>query len=466
VKAAVIGSPISHSLSPYIFSFISKKENYQINYQSIEVKANEKKTFFDSFKNDKDFLGVNVTLPLKEIFIDQLDFISAEVKILGALNVLHLKDQMVHGYNTDIIGIKKTFESKNFKLKDKTCLLLGAGGSAKAVAYVLGAEGAKQVIIYNRSERSHELVSTFKNLFPATLWNSIQDIDNEVTNNNSFDLIINSTPLGMTGKDSGKDFFKTLMNLKFNVNALAFDLIYTPEHTEFMKVSESMGLVAVGGLGMLIDQALATWNIWVGPLKNEKELHNELKDFLNGILWLRQNNLPIYLTGFMGVGKSTVGKELSTLLKKDFFDTDDLIQKAAGLSIPEIFSQKGENTFREIEHEQIKSISASSAIISLGGGALMNPATLALVKKSSVLIYLSAEEKNLLERINSQQQERPLLANLSKEEQLNKISELLKVRKAVYEQAIIHFKTDQLDTQSICFGIISKIGKWQHKDNS
>lgn len=465
MKAAVIGSPISHSLSPLIFSFISKKEMFQLNYQAKEVNEKETSEFFEEIKNQDNFLGCNVTLPLKEIFIDKLDFTSPEVAALGALNVLHVKQQQVHGYNTDIIGIKKTFEAAKFSIKNKSCLLLGAGGSAKAIAYVLGNEGAANVIIFNRSERSHDLVAKFQKLFPNTNWKSVNSINDVQA---KLDLIINTTPLGMTGKDPGRDFFQSLKSLSFNSPALGFDLIYTPEHTEFLKLCESLGLTTVGGLGMLIDQALATWKIWIGPLKNENRLHEELHNFLTGILWLRQNDSAIYLTGFMGVGKSTVGTELASILKRDFIDTDALIQKAAGLSIPEIFSKKGESYFREVEHSQINSLSKNSknSIVSLGGGALMNPLSLSEVKKSGMLIYLSADARNILERINTQKEERPLLANLSTDKQLIKITELLAARKNVYEQAMVEINTDKKDVSDICFAIISAIGIWQQKDNS
>jgi shikimate dehydrogenase len=463
-KAAVIGSPISHSLSPFIFSFIAHKENYEIDYQSIEVTADSSHDFLSDLKNKKDFLGCNVTIPLKETFLNNLSYCSPEVEALGALNVLQFVGQEIRGFNTDIIGIQKTLDSQNFSLKGKTCLILGAGGAAKATAFVLGSSNAKEVIIFNRSGRHQQLVDKFATLFPKVHWSAIHEMKHDTP----IDLIVNSTPLGMTGKESGEEFFKSLKNLTRSPHALAFDLIYTPEETEFIRVARSLGMSTVGGLGMLIDQALATWKIWVGDLKDEIRLHNDLRDFLNGVLWLRQNKQALYLTGFMGVGKSSVGHELAAALKRLFLDTDKIIQDETHLSITEIFAQKGEKAFREMEKDTIENLAKSTqshnSVISLGGGALMNNESFKNIQSSGLLIYLKASAEILLERINTQAQVRPLLANLSKDEQLKKISELLELRKNIYEQASVCINTDTFDVKEICFEIISAIGKIQRKD--
>lgn len=466
MKAAVIGSPISHSLSPFIFAFIARAENRACDYQSIEVSSNEGLNFFHSLKNEKGLLGCNVTLPLKELFLNEIDFSSPEVKALGALNVLHIVNgSEIHGFNTDIIGIQKTLENKNFSVLNKTCFLLGAGGSAKAVAYVLGNQKAKEVLIFNRSDRNNELVKKFSDLFPDTIWRSVNSFEEK----NKIDLIINSTPLGMTGKESGKDFFKSIEKLAFNPKALAFDLIYTPEETEFLIKADSLGLDTVGGLGMLIDQALATWKIWLGHLSNEDELHQKLKDFLNGILKLRQNPNPIYLTGFMGVGKSSVAAFLASLIQRIFLDTDKLTEASASLSISEMFALKGEPFFRALENktiaELVSSGSSKNSVISLGGGVLMNQANFDLISTSGTLIYLSADEDTLLERIKGQDPNRPLLANLDTDAQLEKIKELLKTRKSTYQKADIEINTNGKSLRDIAFDILVSLGQLKEKEN-
>lgn len=467
MKAAVIGSPIAHSLSPFIFEFIANEEGREIDYQKTEVDLGQSKSFFNKIKSEKNFVGLNVTLPLKEAFLEDLQFSSPEVLALGALNVLHFKDGEVRGFNTDIIGIQKTLENQNFLVDGKKCIILGAGGSARASAFVLGALKAAEVVIFSRSNKCDDFLLKFKNLFPLTRWMTVYSFDDQVVKSSSFDLIINSTPLGMTGKESGAEFFKCLSQIKFDRGALAFDLIYTPEHTDFLRAAGKLGLRSVGGLGMLIDQGLATWKIWIGELKNEKELHQKLFHFLNGILKLRRDPHPVFLTGFMGVGKSSVGFELSQISGRTFFDTDKEIEKSSLLLIPEIFKIKGESFFRNLEHSIVLNLSESeNSVVSLGGGALMNEKTLDAVIDRGVLVYLSADESVLAQRVSKEKDERPLLANLTEAEKVLKIKNLLNLRLDTYQKAKIHIQTDHLNPRQVAFSILSAIGKIEEKGSN
>lgn len=458
MKAAVIGSPISHSLSPAIFAFISQNQGKALEYQAIEVKPEDHKNYISEIKSLNDFVGCNITLPLKEFFISSCDSLSEAAKIIGAMNVLQLKNGKLHGHNTDAIGIEKTFERLHFDLNGKKCLLWGAGGSAKAVAFVLGKHQAKTVYIYNRGERGQDLAQYFSSHYPATNFKLINNLD--TIKSETLDLMINSTPLGMQGQDSGETYFNQCKTLNFSKKALAFDLIYVPPVTDFMRVSGEQGLGIVGGLGMLIDQALATWEIWFGPIHEEDKLHQRLKSYLLGILKLRYNPSPIYLAGFMGVGKSTVGRKLAELTKREFIDTDNIIEVHAKLSIGEIFSNQGEPVFRKLEGSAIAEASISTnAIISLGGGALIQELNRNTILKSGTLIYLDADIKTLGQRINDQGIIRPILQGLKGDEQLQKISSLLDERSANYSQAHFSVNTMGLNATQVCFDIISKIGE-------
>ena len=458
MKAAVIGSPISHSLSPAIFAFISQDQGRALEYQAIEVKPDDHKKTLEEIKNIKDFVGCNITLPLKELFINSCDSLSSAAKMIGAMNVLHLNDGKLHGHNTDAIGIEKTFERLQFDINGKICLLWGAGGSAKAVAFVLGKLKAKTVYIYNRGDRGQDLAQNFSAHYPSTDFKFISNLD--YIKSESLDLMINSTPLGMQGQDSGDIYFKQCKKLNFSKDALAFDLIYVPPLTDFMRVSRDRGLDIVGGLGMLIDQALATWEIWFGPINEEDKLHQRLKSFLLGILKLRYNPSPIYLAGFMGVGKSTVGKKLAELTNREFIDTDTIIEGHAKLSIGEIFSNQGESVFRKLESSAIAEISHSTnAIISLGGGSLNIEANRKTILKSGTLVYLDADVKTLGQRINDQGVIRPILQGLKGDERLKKISSLLDERSANYGQAHMIVNTVGVSATQVSFDIISKTGE-------
>lgn len=470
--AAVIGCPITHSLSPKLFSFIAKFEGVETDYQALEINTEDAFRFLEDFKKTKKLIGVNVTIPLKELFLDKIDSCSPEVKIIGALNVLHLKDEKVFGYNTDVLGIEATFREMKFDATLKNCLILGAGGGAKASAYVLGSSLAKNVYVYNLSPKNELLVEHFKTHFPKTSWHALSPKSLDLNNSLDFDLIINTTPVGMTGLKNHKEgdlgIFNILPQVNFNVGALAFDLIYTPAETDFMKLMKQFQVKAVGGLGMFINQALGTWKIWHGKISDELKLKNELAFFLSGILKLKEDSSPIYLTGLMGAGKSQVGQMLASLVGRDFVDTDLVIETKTGKSISEIFSSMGEAHFREIERVLISELDTEALhkklIISLGGGSLTNQDTLnTILKSNGHLVYLKASPEILNERIIAQENKtnniRPLLKDLDKASRLKKIEELLLIREENFKKASIHIQTNDLDTQGVTFEILKAIGQ-------
>jgi shikimate dehydrogenase len=463
MKAGVIGFPISHSLSPFIFKFIARNQHIEIDYDAFEVLPQNALSFIQDLNQSKKCIGLNVTIPFKENFLNELDYTSPEVRAIGALNVLHWSENKLFGFNTDIVGIQKTFEDQNFDVQNTNCLVLGAGGSAKALAFVLGINKARNVIIINRSNRVHSLIETFSKLFPETSWKAVNDFSELEKIKDPFDLVVNTTPLGMTGKESGKDFFSNLNKLNYSLKALAFDFIYTPESSEFMQIAKLLGLKTVGGLGMLIDQALATWKIWIGKIEDEKNFHLQLKHFLSGLLRIRQETKPIFLTGFMGVGKSSVGQLMAQFLGKNFIDTDQLIETKAGLSIKEIFKTKGEDYFRKIENEVLGDLQhagvTNNCIVSLGGGSLIKEENFKSISTSGFLVYLKASEETIFERVKNQIHLRPMLMNLSEIEVKQKIVELLSKRTIVYDKAESVVQTDNLSLEDCVYKIISVIGQ-------
>lgn len=457
MKAAVIGSPVSHSLSPAIFEFISLDQGLKIDYSAIEVLPENTHAFLKKILSAHEYVGLNVTLPLKETLLNQVDDLSPAARIMGAMNVVQIYKQKTIGHNTDVIGIEKTLSRLNFSATGKDCLLWGAGGSAKAVAYVLGKLKARRVYVFNRGQRGLELALSFSKYFPETEYRALGSLDE--VKDIPLSLMVNSTSLGMQGQESGLEYFSEVKSLSFHPDAVAFDLIYVPAKTDFLKVAGAHHLRTVGGIGMLIDQALATWEIWVAPLKDEERLHERLKIFLSGVLTLRYDPRPIFLTGFMGVGKSTIARNLGALTKREVVDTDKVIEAAAGETIAQIFG-RGETAFRQKEDEALALVSTKTqAVISLGGGALGNPENLKTVEEMGRLVYLEASAATLEQRITEQGQGRPLLDSLSGPEKLSKITDLLNERKGSYERALIKVNTEHLNPMQVCFEIVSKIGE-------
>ena len=211
---------------------------------------------------------------------------------------------------------------------------------------------------------------------------------------------------------------------------------------------------------MLIEQAIATWQIWRKPIHNEVPSKERMYEKLRQILWGREisQGKPIFITGFMGTGKSSIGAQLSKLLKLDFFDTDRLIEEKCGKSLPELFKEQGEEGFRKIETQIVlETLRKKNCIVSLGGGALNSPHNLRTVKEASILIYLDTSIETLAPRIFRNSVNRPAFHGLTYSETQNKVKQLLELRLPHYLQAHLHIKTDQLTSSQVAEIIYSKL---------
>ena len=159
----------------------------------------------------------------------------------------------------------------------------------------------------------------------------------------------------------------------------------------------------------------------------------------------------ITLTGFMGSGKTTVGKVLADFLGCPFFDLDDLVVKKAGKTIPEIFAQDGEPAFRQLEarllRQTVEKYGENTAVLSLGGGAVTTPASAALINEKTVCIYLRATLETLLQRLEGQTAGRPLADGA--------LSARLAEREPIYEKtAHVIVDTDGLSPEEVADEII------------
>ena len=302
-RAGVIGHPISHSLSPEIFTFLSVALNLPVLYQKIDcdpsqlgVQIQEAQRQQKS-QNPSPFIGLNVTLPHKESVLPWLSQVSPEVTLIGAVNVIHFTQEDSCGYNTDTQGVRETLREQEFQVHEKKALVFGAGGAAKAAIYTLAEMGIGHIVLCNRSrERAQKVCLKFSETFPSTQF-TIPDPDEISKLEQEIDLCLNATPLGMmmgiTGFNTGKgvlpsptffaDLLPELLKL-LNPNALVFDMVYRPENTPFLQSASALGFKTVGGLDMLVWQALATWEIWFGVIPNKQELKQHLKSHLKKVM--------------------------------------------------------------------------------------------------------------------------------------------------------------------------------------
>lgn len=148
-------------------------------------------------------------------------------------------------------------------------------------------------------------------------------------------------------------------------------------------------------------------------------------------------NVPIYLVGMMGVGKSTVGARLASRLGCAFLDSDLEVERLAGRTIAEIFESDGAAHFRALEAEVIEAMAAQASVVALGGGAVVGPGAMDRLLATGEIVFLKADSELLIDRIGDATK-RPLLAGLDRVQQIEKLEILLAERRPLYEQARIH----------------------------
>ena len=169
----------------------------------------------------------------------------------------------------------------------------------------------------------------------------------------------------------------------------------------------------------------------------------------------------ISLAGFMGCGKSTVGRILASRLGVEFHDLDTLIEQSGGMTIPEIFASQGEEAFRQMEAQTLESFLESaahrSAVLSLGGGTLTTERCRNLLQGRSICIYLKASEDTLERNLSGQTDGRPMLEGAQDEAALrNRIRTLMALRSSIYESSATHtIQVDALSPDSIAASILS-----------
>ncbi len=254
MKYGLLGHNISYSLSKKLHEEIAKLNNFEIDYEIIDIEEKDLKTYVNYLKNGK-YNGYNVTTPFKQKIIKYLDVLSEEVKMLKSCNTVMVKDGLLYGYNTDYYGFLKTIESNN--IKPNNTYILGTGGAAKTVYKCLTLKGFDCTIVSRRKEKD----DYFKKII-------LYDDFYKVTH---VPILINATPVGTT-PNLGSPLSE--VNQTFD---LVVDLIYNPLITELM----SRGKRSINGLTMLIYQAIKTEELWQNKqLKKDEKSINYLKGVL------------------------------------------------------------------------------------------------------------------------------------------------------------------------------------------
>lgn len=264
----LIGNPVAHSISPLIHNTLAQLRGDDLVYVPCKVEEGQVE---DAVKGAfaLNVLGMNVTVPHKQQVLHTLVEIDSIAKAIGAVNTLVriTKEDMsgqkrvgYKGYNTDILGLDRELEDVGLSLKGKEVVLLGAGGAARAIAFLCGKNGASQVIILNRTVSKAESISIAVNqYFNQSVVKAMDIKDYDKIGVHDY-IAIQTTSVGLHPNDEDV----IISDEKFYKNAAAgVDIIYNPSVTKFMKLMDKYNKPAYNGLKMLLYQGIAAYELWM-----------------------------------------------------------------------------------------------------------------------------------------------------------------------------------------------------------
>lgn len=356
-KFGLIGKTLKHSFSKPIHAQLG---DYP--YEMIELAPEKVGEFVKSGALD----GFNITIPYKKDVIPYLDKIDERALAIGAVNTVVYREGKIFGFNTDFDGMKYMLARAGITLKDKCVLILGSGGTSNTARAVATSLGAKSIKVLSRSgEINYE---NYKETAADT------------------QVVINTTPVGMYPE-----------NYTCKVDLSAFkelsgvaDAVYNPALTTLLYQAKMRGVPYSNGLPMLVAQAKYAMELFLDITVSDNVIEPIIQN-------LSKQYLNIVLVGMPGSGKTSIGKALKEELSLDFIDTDEEIVKREGKSIPEIFKEKGEEYFRKVESEVLRSVGVlAGKIISTGGGVVKNPENYFPLKQNGKIFWIDRAIEKLV----------------------------------------------------------------------
>jgi len=401
---AVAGHPVLHSKSPLLFNKSFQKLKEKAVYTRISTEsASEAVTLFEEIG----LSGLNVTAPLKQAIIDQLDELEPAASVIGAVNAVLKERGVLKGSNTDPLGVTASLKSLGLSLQGRHCVVLGAGGAGKAAAYGLVREGAR-VFLVNRTYRKAVLAAE-KLGCDAVYLDELPSLMNEAN------IVVSALAprINLIRKEW------------LHPAHVVLDANYP--HSPLQNLARAQGCTYIPGEAWLLNQAIPAYKLFTGK-EADRAIMERALSFGFGTTTRRNN---ISLVGFMGCGKSTAGLALAKKLGYSFKDVDAVIEEREGKTIPEIFHLKGEERFRSLEKSVLAEIEQERrTVYACGGGAVSDPENRSTLRSNSRVIWLYAALGACLQRIDPRS--RPLL---DKEGRGEKTEELFRKRLPLYAQA-------------------------------
>ena len=267
----VIGDPVAHSLSPLLHQTMIDQTGAAYRYDVRTVRPEELPAFV-RWAKDGGCAGFNVTMPHKEAIRPLLDEVDTTAASCGAVNTVCIREGRAIGHNTDGTGFLDSLAGQAFYPQGRTVLLLGAGGAAKAVGHALAAAGAGRIIVCaRRLERAAALAAQLPGCGEGIVL--AQDAIQQAAA--ACDLLVNATPLGMAGSPAFArlDFLQAMPP-----HAVVYDLVYHPRRTALLEAAARQGLRTVGGIDLLIRQAVRAFTFIPGETPDTAALYDALRE--------------------------------------------------------------------------------------------------------------------------------------------------------------------------------------------
>lgn len=358
MRLGLLGYPLKQSWSRDIHAFFIH-EDYA--YHSLD--RNE----MEQFLKERNFDGINVTIPYKQMVIPYLDEISDSASQMQAVNCIANRDGKLIGTNTDSPAFRDMLVSRHIEVQGKQIAILGSGGASRAVRHAAEELGGICTIV---SRTGKDGAITYEQMYE----------DEE-----KFEIVINATPVGMMPNIADTPIDLSRMHHLY----AAADAVANPLRTLMIQEAEKRGLLTASGFEMLVRQAFLADEFFTGKKLNSKDIQKCIRELL-----YRKRN--IVLIGMPTSGKSSVAAILAEKLDRPVYDMDAEIVRRINMTIPECFEKKGETYFRRAEKETAGDLSNKSGIIIAAGGGVVKDAETMMYLRSNSKVFLISRKEELL----------------------------------------------------------------------
>ncbi|MDD5305981.1 MAG: shikimate kinase [Deltaproteobacteria bacterium] len=362
IAFAVAGAPVLHSASPRLFRAAFAGAGMDAAYTRLSVSSAQEAV---RLARAIGLRGLNVTAPFKEDMARLCDSLDAAAAAVGAVNTVLVDELGLRGFNTDGEGTVGALRAAGIEPTGKTVVVLSAGGAAKAAAYALVNAGAARVTILARDAAKARAAAAATGSDAGPLNEAARRIQGA-------DILVSCLP--PHASRAASDCLRPGLGvLDANYHAPGLSLEAT-----------ARGCVVARGGDWLVRQAERAFGIFMG-----------IEAPAGAMAAAFDKPFPAFagpaLVGFSGSGKSAVGPLLAALLGMELRDTDALAEAATGATVREIFEQRGEAEFRCLERKAVARAVGGKAVVALGGGALLDAETLALVTSTCLTVWLWAD---------------------------------------------------------------------------